>query len=719
MHRRLVAAALPALAVAFAWSRLELNPGAWPLLAAVAVGLTAALPRVLWQALGVAVTGTIGVVAVVLGGSPAGAGREAEHGLREFYAVALPFDGQRHTSMHALVMVAVACFAAALGVWAGRRPFAGAVCAGVGVGWPATLVPARDTVAIGALALGAALWPFLAARPSALRVSVPGLAALVAIVVVASSAAAAGVKPSRSAVDWEQWDLFGGSQALGVTLVWDANYGGIEFPARTTTVLKITAPRRALYWRASTLDSFLDDRWVEALYSTGRSAGERTLPPDPLLPPAARSRRDWVEQRVEVAALVDDHLVAAGQPVRLSTTDADSVIYMSGGVMRVQKALRRGQRYDVWSYAPRPSPAGLVRSPARYPAAARRYLDLGRAISPPFGAPGRAAEVDALFTDQLYVPLWPYRGLWREAQRQTRGARSPYEATVAIEGWLRDNGGFTYDEHPPRPAGLPPLADFVERSKRGYCQQFAGSMALMLRMLGIPARVAVGFTSGEWNRGTWTVTDHDAHAWVEAWFAGYGWLAFDPTPGRGTLSASYTLASDSADARRALGGGRFLDFSGDGQSGGLPTGSAAPAPAVAGSRPGRLLLPLALLLVPPAGLVALKAARRRRSYATRDPRVTAAATRTELARFLRDQGVAVPADAPMRDLRRETERLGVGVDAFAAAFGRARYGPPESAGRAAADARRELGIVIRVLRERIGPGRRLRGLFALKSLRRA
>ena len=144
MHRRLVAAALPALAVAFAWSRLELNPGAWPLLAAVAVGLTAALPRVLWQALGVAVTGTIGVVAVVLGGSPAGAGREAEHGLREFYAVALPFDGQRHTSMHALVMVAVACFAAALGVWAGRRPFAGAVCAAVGVGWPATLVPARD-----------------------------------------------------------------------------------------------------------------------------------------------------------------------------------------------------------------------------------------------------------------------------------------------------------------------------------------------------------------------------------------------------------------------------------------------------------------------------------------------------------------------------------------------------------------------------------------------
>ena len=80
----------------------------------------------------------------------------------------------------------------------------------------------------------------------------------------------------------------------------------------------------------------------------------------------------------------------------------------------------------------------------------------------------------------------------------------------------------------------------------------------MLRYLGIPARVAVGFTSGTWKDGTWTVTDHDAHAWVEAWFAGHGWLTFDPTPGRGTLSATYTNASDSADAIRALGTGRFL-----------------------------------------------------------------------------------------------------------------------------------------------------------------
>ncbi len=97
-------------------------------------------------------------------------------------------------------------------------------------------------------------------------------------------------------------------------------------------------------------------------------------------------------------------------------------------------------------------------------------------------------------------------------------------------------------------------------TRAGYCQHYAGAMALMLRTLGDTGSGRRRLHGGTWKAGVWTVTDHQAHAWVEAWFAGYGWLAFDPTPGRGTLSAVYTLASDSADAVRALGTGRFLDF---------------------------------------------------------------------------------------------------------------------------------------------------------------
>ena len=77
-------------------------------------------------------------------------------------------------------------------------------------------------------------------------------------------------------------------------------------------------------------------------------------------------------------------------------------------------------------------------------------------------------------------------------------------------------------------------------------------MALMLRMLGVPARVAAGFTSGEYDKGTgeWVVTDHNAHAWVEVWFPGFGWLPFDPTPGRGQAERGVFLRLAGVPARR-------------------------------------------------------------------------------------------------------------------------------------------------------------------------
>jgi hypothetical protein len=92
------------------------------------------------------------------------------------------------------------------------------------------------------------------------------------------------------------------------------------------------------------------------------------------------------------------------------------------------------------------------------------------------------------------------------------------------------------------------------------------------------------------------VTDHDAHAWVEAWFAGYGWLTFDPTPGRGTLSATYTNASDSADAIRALGTGKFLGAGFVPRNAGR--GVAPVAKATGGGIPWRLIIPFAALARP-------------------------------------------------------------------------------------------------------------------------
>jgi hypothetical protein len=83
---------------------------------------------------------------------------------------------------------------------------------------------------------------------------------------------------------------------------------------------------------------------------------------------------------------------------------------------------------------------------------------------------------------------------------------------------------------------------FLTETKAGFCEQFAGSMAVLLRALGIPTRVAVGFTAGVYDSraGVWRVTSQDAHAWVEVLFPGFGWLAFEPTPGRTNPVASYT-----------------------------------------------------------------------------------------------------------------------------------------------------------------------------------
>ena len=125
-----------------------------------------------------------------------------------------------------------------------------------------------------------------------------------------------------------------------------------------------------------------------------------------------------------------------------------------------------------------------------------------------------------------------YDRTWRLAPSLRRGATSPYDYVLRVNDYLRRTG-FGYTEVPDRPgAGVAPLESFLFDSRRGYCQQFSGAMALLLRMGGIPARVATGFSPGglRASSGEWVVRDTDAHSWVEAWFDGIGWVTFDPTP---------------------------------------------------------------------------------------------------------------------------------------------------------------------------------------------
>ncbi len=644
--------------------------------------------------------------------------REAWSGLRDAPAVQAPFDPADVSALHGLVVVVAFGLALVVSVGAAwRRPWAVAAAVAVGVGFPAVLLEDAHAVLLGVLALGSVLWASLVLGAADVRRALVGVVLAAVLVAVSGSAALAGLAPGSGKVDWRGWDPFASGGTSDVRFLWDASYDGIDFPIRPTVMLRIRAPARAEYWRISTLETFTDDRWIEHLYPAAL-AGAGRLPADPLAPRRDAQPGSWLEQKVTIEGLDDSRVPAATEPARVDGPSLGRIEYMQGGVMVARHPLRRGDTYTVWSHTPRPTPRALAASPPRYPAAIGRYLQLETADFPGFGTSGRVARVDRLFRDDRYLAIRAYRPLWEDARRLTAGARSPYEATLVLERWFRDRGGFRYEEHPPPSGTRAPLVDFVEVTRAGYCQHYAGAMALMLRTLGIPARVAVGFTAGTWKGGIWTVTDQQAHAWVEVWFARYGWLAFDPTPGRGTLSAVYTLASDSADAVRALGTGRFLDFtpepSGNG-GGSAPAATASPVSSSVRWWPvGMLLAPFALALA----LVLVKHARRRRRLGRADPRRLAAGVRAELVDALRDRGANVEPDATPSELRRAAERvLRVPVASLTEAIAEARYGPTGRARTAAERARGDLRRILAAAAAQEAPRVRLRAALSLRSLR--
>jgi transglutaminase-like putative cysteine protease len=135
-----------------------------------------------------------------------------------------------------------------------------------------------------------------------------------------------------------------------------------------------------------------------------------------------------------------------------------------------------------------------------------------------------------------------------ESVVQRAGAKTPFQKAVALQDWL-DDAAFKYTLKAPTVLNAAGLTHFLTVTQSGYCQQFSFAMAVLSRLLGIPSRVAYGFTSGtDLGGNEWVVTTRDAHAWPELYFEGFGWLRFEPTPsganGQGTAYApAYTVLS--------------------------------------------------------------------------------------------------------------------------------------------------------------------------------
>jgi transglutaminase-like putative cysteine protease len=388
------------------------------------------------------------------------------------------------------------------------------------------------------------------------RELVPALAALVAAAVVALPAASA-LKQHDAWVDWSEWHLFS-SRGGGHSFEWTHRYGPLDWPRKGTTMFEVRSPHQH-YWKAETLDRF------DGLYWSHSDAGSSSDPSAEL--PASRDPR-WEEQiEFSIRGLRSDLLVGAGTTFAV---DGSHVLVGSadGTVRLLDGPLEKGDAYTVTSYVPAPSAAEMRAASPRYATQflSYTYFDLpGPRYSalrqPPPSGGGRtvtARTVGAPVPGELpgsdpavrrRILASPYARAYALARRLAAGQPTQYDVVKSVERHLKT--GFTYDERPPLRRF--PLDAFLFRDKVGYCQQFSGAMALLLRMNGIPARVAAGFSPGVPDPQTkeFMVRDLDAHSWVEVWFDEIGWVPFDPTP---SLAPASAQATEDRLASAAVGG---------------------------------------------------------------------------------------------------------------------------------------------------------------------
>jgi transglutaminase-like putative cysteine protease len=365
-----------------------------------------------------------------------------------------------------------------------------------------------------------------------------------AIVVGACGIAAiplgAGLDTKQPWLDYRHWNWFS-EKVAGTTFAWDHSYGPMTW-SRTGTKLLAIRSKEPHYWKAETLDRFDGLRWIhsESSFRGAASSGAGDIP-EPI-------HQQWNERiQVSLQRLSTKVVIGAGTVYRVDS-DHSTAAEPDGTVKVLDSPMQDGESYKVYAYVPDPTAAQMRAAPRTYPDqfASYTYFDLpGARQSGLKRTPVSATERVEYVTDHTIQPIAPnqpltaadrarvlsspYGRVYDLAQRLAANKPTTYDVVRAIQTHLQR--GFEYSEKPP--ARRYPLSAFLFQDKIGYCQQFSGAMALMLRMLGIPSRVATGFAPGgrDPERNNFLVDDTDAHDWVEVFFPSIGWVTFDPTPG--------------------------------------------------------------------------------------------------------------------------------------------------------------------------------------------
>ena len=487
----------------------------------------------------------LGLVALLLAGVPArllhpdGWGELVAgmaQGMESLPAITVPYRGADEWVRSALVASGAALMAAAvlLAFWPRVRartpgfPLAAAVALGALYTIPIVEHGPHAPYLGGALfclLLGAFLWL------ERLRADQVGVAAACLLAVtVAGGLVAPRLDASSPWLDYEQIaeDL---QPEKAATFVWTHNYGPMTWPRDGREVLRIKAHQQA-YWKTVNLDEFDGVRWVDS--GQIRSVVDTQI---------AR-RPDWFDTiRVVDRGVRSTLFIGAGHTIAILPGGPAAVSVQPGTFETIRRPLGPGSSYRAQVYVPHPTDRQLRAAGTKYPDFTANYLDMElpriqsrtEASAVRFHPFASHHEPDVLFGNGFQAGGGAralrgsaYARMYELALSLKARAKTPLDFVQAVRE--RVQSGASYSESPP-PSRVP-LVDFMFNSRLGYCQQFSGAMALLLRMGGVPTRVASGFSPGRFDRkrGEYIVRDDDAHSWVEAYFPGIGWYTLDPTP---------------------------------------------------------------------------------------------------------------------------------------------------------------------------------------------
>lgn len=278
-------------------------------------------------------------------------------------------------------------------------------------------------------------------------------------------------------------------------------------------------PNRRYYWRSRVFDNYEGGVWTSA--ATTRLT-DPEAPLDIVNEPYVDGARVPVQQTYTIALNASRLVYTAPQPLRVDLAtrtdlrygvDGDLADTMFISVIRPYHVLYRGESYAVVSLMNNANADQLRAAPDVYPdEIARFYLHV----------PGSATERTLALADQIVADA---------------NALTPYDKARAVEKWLRQN--ITYNEAiPTPPVGQDSVDWMLFDLRQGYCNYYASAMVVMLRHLGVPARMVAGFAQGQWDteQQAFVVRERDAHTWVEAYFPGYGWVEFEPTSAQAEIN---------------------------------------------------------------------------------------------------------------------------------------------------------------------------------------